>query len=85
MSLHLVEVSPALSRLQAQNLTGDSSREADAEDEPVYRSGETAAGLPVSWYRRLDDVPAGTTKNQECKVPYHQKTRAVQHNDVALK
>lgn len=85
VSLHLVEVSPALSRLQAQNLTGDSSQEADAEDEPVYRSGETAAGLPVSWYRRLDDVPAGTTKNQECKVPYHQKTRAVQHNDVALK
>uniref|UniRef100_A0A671WZ66 Protein arginine methyltransferase NDUFAF7 n=1 Tax=Sparus aurata TaxID=8175 RepID=A0A671WZ66_SPAAU len=59
VSLHLVEVSPALSRLQAQNLTGDSSQEADAEDEPVYRSGETAAGLPVSWYRRLDDVPTG--------------------------
>lgn len=63
VSLHLVEVSPALSRLQAQNLTGDSSQEADAEDEPVYRSGETAAGLPVSWYRRLDDVPTGTTEN----------------------
>ncbi|GAA6231718.1 NADH dehydrogenase [ubiquinone] complex I, assembly factor 7 isoform X1 [Lates japonicus] len=59
VSLHLVEVSPALSRLQAQNLTGDGSREADAEDEPVYRRGETAAGLPVSWYRRLDDVPTG--------------------------
>ncbi|XP_018515635.1 protein arginine methyltransferase NDUFAF7, mitochondrial [Lates calcarifer] len=59
VSLHLVEVSPALSRLQAQNLTGDGSREADAEDEPVYRRGETAAGLPVSWYRRLDDVPRG--------------------------
>ncbi|XP_071324204.1 protein arginine methyltransferase NDUFAF7, mitochondrial isoform X1 [Trachinotus anak] len=59
VSLHLVEVSPALSRLQAQNLTRDHSQEADAEDEPVYRRGETAAGLPVSWYRRLDDVPAG--------------------------
>ncbi|XP_058469992.1 protein arginine methyltransferase NDUFAF7, mitochondrial [Solea solea] len=59
VSLHLVEVSPTLSRLQAQNLTGTSSREADAEDEPVYRSGETAAGLPVSWYRRLDDIPTG--------------------------
>uniref|UniRef100_A0A8D3BLL1 Protein arginine methyltransferase NDUFAF7 n=1 Tax=Scophthalmus maximus TaxID=52904 RepID=A0A8D3BLL1_SCOMX len=58
-SLHLVEVSPALSRLQAQNLTGDRSQEANAEDEPVYRRGETAGGLPVSWYRRLDDVPAG--------------------------
>ncbi|XP_069371488.1 protein arginine methyltransferase NDUFAF7, mitochondrial [Paralichthys olivaceus] len=59
VSLHLVEVSPVLSRLQAQTLTRDSSREADAEDELVYRRGETAAGLPVSWYRRLDDVPTG--------------------------
>ncbi|XP_039980904.1 protein arginine methyltransferase NDUFAF7, mitochondrial [Xiphias gladius] len=59
VSLHLVEVSPALSQLQAQNLTRDRSREAGAEDEPVYRRGETAAGLPVSWYRRLDDVPTG--------------------------
>ncbi|XP_023147921.2 protein arginine methyltransferase NDUFAF7, mitochondrial [Amphiprion ocellaris] len=59
VSLHLVEVSPALSLLQAQNLTRSCSQEADSEDEPVYRRGETAAGLPVSWYRRLDDVPAG--------------------------
>lgn len=63
MSVHLVEVSPVLSRLQAQSLTGNSSQEADSEDEPVYRHGETAAGLPVSWYRRLDDVPAGTDTN----------------------
>lgn len=59
MSLHLVEVSPALSRIQAQNLTGTRNQEADNEDEPVYRRGETSTGLPVSWYRRLDDVPAG--------------------------
>lgn len=59
MSLHLVEVSPALSRIQAQNLTGTRNQEADSEDEPVYRRGETSTGLPVSWYRRLDDVPAG--------------------------
>uniref|UniRef100_A0A3Q3X4M2 Protein arginine methyltransferase NDUFAF7 n=1 Tax=Mola mola TaxID=94237 RepID=A0A3Q3X4M2_MOLML len=58
VSLHLVEVSPVLSRIQAQNLTGDRSLEADAEDQPVYRRGETAAGLPVSWYRCLDDVPS---------------------------
>lgn len=62
VSLHLVEVSPALSRLQAQNLTGHRSQEADSEDEPVYRRGETSAGLPVSWYRRLEDVPKGTVK-----------------------
>ncbi|CAJ1077683.1 protein arginine methyltransferase NDUFAF7%2C mitochondrial isoform X1 [Xyrichtys novacula] len=59
VSLHLVEVSPALSRIQAQNLTGDQNQEADIEDEPVYRRGETATGLPVSWYLRLEDVPAG--------------------------
>lgn len=61
VSLHLVEVSPALSQIQAQNLTGNQSQEADSEDDPVYRRGETSAGLQVSWYRRLDDVPAGFT------------------------
>lgn len=65
VSLHLVEVSPALSRLQAQNLTSDLSHEADTVDEPVYRRGETAEGLPVSWYRRLDDVPVGTVGQRE--------------------
>ncbi|XP_008300665.1 protein arginine methyltransferase NDUFAF7, mitochondrial [Stegastes partitus] len=59
VSLHLVEVSPALSLIQAQNLTRDCSQEAVSEDELVYRRGTTAAGLPVFWYRRLDDVPAG--------------------------
>ncbi|XP_063757961.1 LOW QUALITY PROTEIN: protein arginine methyltransferase NDUFAF7, mitochondrial [Eleginops maclovinus] len=59
VSLHLVEVSPALSRVQAQTLTGGNSVEASSEDEPVYRRGETSAGLPVFWYRRLEDVPAG--------------------------
>ncbi|KAA8582928.1 hypothetical protein FQN60_015474 [Etheostoma spectabile] len=65
VSLHLVEVSPALSRLQAQNLTGSRSQEAHAEDEPVYRRGETAAGLPVSWYRRLEDVPTADAERME--------------------
>lgn len=64
VSLHLVEVSPALSLLQAQNLTGNRSQEADAEDDLVYRRGETEAGLPVSWYCRLDDVPTGTPEQK---------------------
>ncbi|XP_047429175.1 protein arginine methyltransferase NDUFAF7, mitochondrial [Mugil cephalus] len=59
VSLHLVEVSPALGRVQAQTLTSSCSHEAEDEDEAVYRRGETPDGLPVSWYRRLDDVPAG--------------------------
>lgn len=68
VSLHLVEVSPALSRLQAQNLTSGRSQEADTMDEPVYRRGETVAGLPVSWYRRLEDVPLGTAGRREALV-----------------
>ncbi|KAF3850294.1 hypothetical protein F7725_020013, partial [Dissostichus mawsoni] len=59
VSLHLVEVSPALSGVQAQTLTGGSSVESSSEDDPVFRRGETSAGLPVFWYRRLEDLPAG--------------------------
>ncbi|KAM9779228.1 protein arginine methyltransferase NDUFAF7, mitochondrial [Syngnathus typhle] len=58
VSLHLVEVSPVLSRLQAQTLVGTVDDKA-REGRPVYRHGRTAAGLPVSWYRRLEDVPPG--------------------------
>lgn len=59
VSLHLVEVSPVLSRIQAKELTRNCSHEVYNADAPVYCSGETATGLPVSWYRRLEDVPAG--------------------------
>ncbi|XP_077594754.1 protein arginine methyltransferase NDUFAF7, mitochondrial isoform X2 [Stigmatopora nigra] len=62
VSLHLVEVSPLLSGLQAQTLLGtEPDRAADRirDDTPIYRSGRTRAGTPVSWYRRLDDVPPG--------------------------
>lgn len=59
VSIHLVEVSPRLSQVQAQCLTGDQSQVAASEEEPVYRHGTTSTGLPISWYRRLDDVPRG--------------------------
>ncbi|XP_038161294.1 protein arginine methyltransferase NDUFAF7, mitochondrial [Cyprinodon tularosa] len=58
VSVHLVEVSPVLSRLQAETLTGNRSEEVSSEDDPVYRRGETEGGVSVSWYRRLEDVPA---------------------------
>ncbi|KAM8847417.1 protein arginine methyltransferase NDUFAF7, mitochondrial isoform 2-T2 [Synchiropus picturatus] len=58
-SLHLVEVSPVLSRLQAQRLTGDQHQEVQDHEQSVYRRGETAQGVPVRWYRCLDAVPAG--------------------------
>uniref|UniRef100_A0AAY4CDA3 Protein arginine methyltransferase NDUFAF7 n=1 Tax=Denticeps clupeoides TaxID=299321 RepID=A0AAY4CDA3_9TELE len=59
MSCHLVEVSPRLSKLQAQCLTGDQSQVSTNEDDPVYRRGTTTTGLPIYWYRRISDVPQG--------------------------
>uniref|UniRef100_A0A8C5ECE6 Protein arginine methyltransferase NDUFAF7 n=1 Tax=Gouania willdenowi TaxID=441366 RepID=A0A8C5ECE6_GOUWI len=59
VSLHLVEVSPALSGLQALRLTGGSAQENQNHHDPVYRQGLTSTGLPVCWYRSLDDVPEG--------------------------
>lgn len=60
MSVHLVEVSPTLSLIQAQTLT--SGHQVAAEDKEAYRRGETAEGLPVSWYCCLEDVPEGRQK-----------------------
>lgn len=60
VSLHLVEVSPKLSQVQAEHLTIDQQQDYDAKEELVYRSGTTHTGLPVCWYRRIEDVPKGT-------------------------
>ncbi|XP_030626736.1 protein arginine methyltransferase NDUFAF7, mitochondrial [Chanos chanos] len=57
VSVHLVEVSPKLSQVQAQCLTGDQNQV--HEDQSVYRTGTSASGLPISWYHRIDDVPRG--------------------------
>ncbi|XP_056620165.1 protein arginine methyltransferase NDUFAF7, mitochondrial isoform X1 [Triplophysa dalaica] len=59
VSLHLVEVSPKLSQVQAERLTRDQQQEFDAKEELVYRSGTTHTGVPVCWYRRIEDVPKG--------------------------
>lgn len=59
VSVHLVEVSPKLSQIQAECLTGDQSQVSASEDETVYRQGTTTSGLPISWYRTVDDVPRG--------------------------
>lgn len=68
VSVHLVEVSPVLSRFQAETLTGNRSEEASSEDDLVYRSGETDGGVSVSWYRRLEDVPAGIRSRRPGRV-----------------
>ncbi|XP_015116450.1 protein arginine methyltransferase NDUFAF7, mitochondrial [Diachasma alloeum] len=57
MSIHLVEVSPALSAIQAKNLC-ISSKEVDTnEGLKYYREGETQDGNRVFWYYCVEDVP----------------------------
>ncbi|XP_055545941.1 protein arginine methyltransferase NDUFAF7 homolog, mitochondrial [Wyeomyia smithii] len=54
LSVHLVEMSEHLSKVQAALLCRSST---EYGDKPFYRSGVTADGLKVYWYRRLEDVP----------------------------
>ncbi|XP_050948083.1 protein arginine methyltransferase NDUFAF7, mitochondrial [Labeo rohita] len=58
ISVHLVEVSPKLGQFQAECLTGDKTQTCN-DDQPAYRSGTTRTGLPIYWYRRIEDVPRG--------------------------
>ncbi|XP_072512698.1 protein arginine methyltransferase NDUFAF7, mitochondrial isoform X2 [Salminus brasiliensis] len=59
VSVHLVEVSPKLSQVQAECLAGESTQVCVSEDEGVYRTGTSRTGLPISWYHRVEDVPRG--------------------------
>lgn len=54
LSIHLVELSPYLSKMQAQKLCYSSN---ELNDLPFYRIGETMSGIKVYWYRRIEDVP----------------------------
>lgn len=56
MSIHFVEVSPYLSKLQAQKLCYKHS-EISSQDSPHYREGETISGSKIFWYNRIEDVP----------------------------
>ncbi|XP_037924568.1 protein arginine methyltransferase NDUFAF7 homolog, mitochondrial isoform X2 [Hermetia illucens] len=56
-SLHLVEVSPYLSKVQAQQLCFNHSEVDPESNEPFYRQGETVSGAKVFWYHKLEDVP----------------------------
>lgn len=58
-SLHLVEVSPYLSELQAKRLCchyKETPKEA-LDSVPYYRWGESVSGIQVYWYRELSQVP----------------------------
>ncbi|XP_039604030.1 protein arginine methyltransferase NDUFAF7, mitochondrial isoform X1 [Polypterus senegalus] len=56
VSVHLIEVSPVLSNLQAEKLTGKENLIV-GENVAIYRQGITSLGLPVYWHRSLEDVP----------------------------
>ncbi|NXY89182.1 NDUF7 methyltransferase, partial [Alcedo cyanopectus] len=58
VSIHLVEVSPKLSEIQAQMLTGGKVQ-STPEDKSAYMKGVSKTGVPIFWYRDIQDVPAG--------------------------
>ncbi|XP_021109390.1 protein arginine methyltransferase NDUFAF7, mitochondrial isoform X2 [Heterocephalus glaber] len=59
ISIHLVEVSQNLSELQALTLTEAKIPLEQNPESLVYMKGVTKSGLPISWYRDLQDVPKG--------------------------
>ncbi|KAE8601931.1 hypothetical protein XENTR_v10013837 [Xenopus tropicalis] len=59
ISVHLVEVSPKLSDIQAQRLTGKAIEVELDKNSPVYKKGITKTGFPVCWYQDIQDVPTG--------------------------
>ncbi|XP_031635747.1 protein arginine methyltransferase NDUFAF7 homolog, mitochondrial [Contarinia nasturtii] len=58
-SLHLVEISPYLSELQAKRLCCQSAetKKEDLDSVPYYRKGESVSGIKIYWYRELEQVP----------------------------
>lgn len=56
-SVHLVEISDALIDQQERLLCENPS--SSVSDEAYVRKNTTRTGLPIYWYRDLDDVPAG--------------------------
>eukprot|EP00062_Callorhinchus_milii_P013305 gi/632961255/ref/XP_007896654.1/ PREDICTED: NADH dehydrogenase [ubiquinone] complex I, assembly factor 7 [Callorhinchus milii] len=59
ISVHLVEVSPKMSEVQAQLLTEGELHLSHNPSDIVYKRGSTKTGLPIFWYRDLQDVPKG--------------------------
>ncbi|XP_055302152.1 protein arginine methyltransferase NDUFAF7 homolog, mitochondrial [Sitodiplosis mosellana] len=58
-SLHLVEVSPYLSELQAKRLCCQhtETKKGDLDSVPYYRKGESVSGIEIFWYREIKHVP----------------------------
>ena len=74
VAVHMVEVSPEMRRLQHRKLTGERRPSAPVvqrrsqgaaaagsapEGDAAVTSAVTAAGVPVAWHSRIEDVPVG--------------------------
>ncbi|KAM4803774.1 protein arginine methyltransferase NDUFAF7, mitochondrial isoform X1 [Urocitellus parryii] len=59
ISIHLVEVSQKLSEIQALTLTEEKIPLERNAESLVYMKGVSKSGIPISWYRNLQDVPKG--------------------------
>nr|XP_034964195.1 protein arginine methyltransferase NDUFAF7, mitochondrial [Zootoca vivipara] len=57
ISVHLVEISPKLSEIQASVLTEGKTEL--TESPTTYMQGITKTRLPIFWYQDLNDVPEG--------------------------
>ncbi|KAJ8957978.1 hypothetical protein NQ318_001979 [Aromia moschata] len=57
-SLHLIEISPTLSDIQAELLCRANFCD---ENAAAYKKGISHNGVPVHWYKRLNDVPNNFT------------------------
>ncbi|XP_055384673.1 protein arginine methyltransferase NDUFAF7 homolog, mitochondrial [Condylostylus longicornis] len=58
VSLHLIELSPFLSNVQAQSICYQHEEvDQTKTNDLFYRKGETATGIKVFWYKKLEDVP----------------------------
>ena len=57
MSIHLVELSPFLSKMQSQKLCYSSGEVDPQHNLPYYRAGETVSGVKIYWYHRIEDIP----------------------------
>lgn len=70
ISVHLVEVSPHLSDLQAKRLcmsseinigTNQGTNFKTRQESLAYQEGQGISGIPIAWYKHLDDVPNAFT------------------------
>ncbi|KAF5296316.1 hypothetical protein FQA39_LY12533 [Lamprigera yunnana] len=60
-TVHLVEVSPHLTKLQAETLRVSLNQNDDCGDNFYVQKGNSTYGVPVFWYRHLDSVPKNFT------------------------